>query len=253
MTLRVMLIDDERPARARLRQLLGDIAGQLATEVVAEAGNGVEALEWLSQADAEADVALVDIRMPGMDGLQLALHLARLPSPPAVIFVTAYDQYAVKAFELSAVDYLLKPVRAPRLLDALSKVKPGPLAAATLQALAPEGRRHLRSTQRGRVHLIPVEDLVYLKAEQKYVVARTREGEFLLDDSLAQLETELGERMVRVHRNCLVAKAAIAGCERQGEAGQEGEPSWALILHGVAERIPTSRRQWPHVKVLIRH
>ena len=250
-TLRVMLVDDEAPARARLRDLLADIAAQVPTEIVAEAANGMEALDLAEH--AAADVALLDIRMPRMDGTQLALHLSRIAHPPAIIFTTAYDQYAVKAFELSAVDYLVKPVRAERLAEALRKASlrtsRAPSAAA-LQLLAPEGRQHLRSSEHGRVLLIPVDDVLFFKADMKYVAARTSDGEFLLDDSLAQLEAEFGARFMRVHRNCLVAKKAIAGCGRGTDA--EGEPSWNVLLTGVDEPIAVSRRQWPHVKELIK-
>ena len=249
-TLRILLVDDEAPARARLRNLLGDLAAQQPTEIVAEAGDGVEALERMA-GGRTADVALVDIRMPRMDGMQLALHLARLPEPPALIFITAYDQYAIRAFDLSAVDYLLKPVRGPRLLEALGKARRGRPAAEELGALVPEGRRQLRSTERGRVVLIAVEEILFLRAELKYITARTAGGEFLIEESLLQLEAELGDRFVRVHRNCLVARNAIAGYER-APADAESEPHWQLLLRGVADRIPVSRRQWPAVKPLIK-
>lgn len=243
-TLRVMIVDDEKPARNRLRQLLGDLAEEMATDVVAEADNGVDALE---QAHANVlDLALVDIRMPRMDGLQLALHLSRLPKPPAVVFVTAYDQYAIKAFDLSAIDYLLKPVRAERLKDALQKARGHALSQAALQALAPEGRRHLRSSERGRVMLIPVDDVLYLKAELKYVTARTAVGEYILEESLTQLEQEFGPRFLRVHRNCLVAVAAVTGYARDAN-DDEGE-RWVLLLQGLGEKVPVSRRQWSLVK-----
>ena len=249
--LRLMLVDDEAPARARLRDLLADIASEVPTMIVAEAADGIEALSLVEAGNI--DVALLDIRMPRMDGTQLALHLSRIDVPPAIIFTTAYDQYAVKAFELSAVDYLVKPVRAERLAEALrkaaQKTRRAPTAEA-LQLLAPEGRQQLRSSERGRVLLIPVDEVLYLKAEMKYVTARTKHGEHLLEDSLAQLETELGARFVRVHRNCLVAKKAIAGCERGTDA--EGEPIWNVLLNGIGEPIAVSRRQWPHVKELIR-
>lgn len=249
--LRLMLVDDEAPARARLRDLLADIAHEVATEVVAEADNGIDALGLVE--NGAIDVVLLDVRMPRMDGTQLALHLSRLEHPPAIIFTTAYDQYAVKAFELSAVDYLVKPVRAERLAEALNKAALKTLRAPSMEALqllAPDGRKQLRSSERGRVLLIPVEDVLYLKAEMKYVTARTGRGEHLLEDSLAQLETEFGARFVRVHRNCLVAKSAIAGCERGADT--EGEPSWNVLIAGVDESIAVSRRQWPHVKELIK-
>jgi two-component system response regulator AlgR len=212
---------------------------------VGEAANGVEALEFL--ATMQADIALVDIRMPKMDGVELVRHLAGLESRPSVIFTTAYDQYAVKAFELNAVDYLLKPVRAQRLADALNKARhAAPLSQELLQQLAPEGRRHLSVSERGRILLVPVDDILYLKAELKYVTARTREREFLLDEPLTHLEQEFGQRFVRVHRNGLVARAAIAGFEKSGLV--DGETRWSVLFKDLDEKLPVSRRQWPAVK-----
>jgi two-component system response regulator AlgR len=251
--LRVLIVDDEAPARTRLRNLLDDIADSMPTVVVAEAGDGVEALEAIN--GMEVDVALVDIRMPRMDGIELARHLAGLAKPPAVIFATAYDQYAVKAFELSAVDYLLKPVKAARLAEALGKAVRSPAAVAAVaraaEAIEPGGRRQLRCMERGKVLLVAVADVLYFKAELKYVTARTPEREFLLEESLAQMESEFGSRFMRIHRNCLVARAAISGYEREHEAAGEAEPRWALILKGVAERLPVSRRLWPQVKAAL--
>lgn len=252
--LRVLIVDDEAPARSRLRNLLEDVAGQVPTDVVALAADGVEALERLASVDA--DVALVDIRMPRMDGIELARHLAGLANPPAVIFVTAYDQYAVKAFELSAVDYLLKPVRAERLAEALRKASRSPAAIAALrratEAIEPGGRHHLRCSERGKILLVPVAEVVYFKAELKYVTARTSAREFLLEESLSQLETEFDSRFLRIHRNCLVARAAIAGFEREHESpAADVEGHWTVLLKGVPERLPVSRRQWQLVKAVL--
>jgi two-component system response regulator AlgR len=205
-------------------------------------------------APGSVDVALVDIRMPRMDGIELAQHLGRLAQPPAVVFATAYDEYAVKAFEVNAVDYLLKPVRAERLAAALRKARPASLPAAVLRALAPQGRQQLRCSERGRVLLVPVADVLYFKAEQKYVNARTAAREYLLEESLAHLESEFAARFVRIHRNCLVARDAVAGCERaagDGEDADAAEPHWALVLKGAAERLPVSRRQWAQVRALL--
>jgi len=243
--LRVFIVDDEAPARARLKALLADVAPSVPNELAGEAANGIEALERL--VTAHADVALVDIRMPQMDGIELARHLGRLDPAPAVVFTTAYDQYAVQAFELNAVDYLVKPVRAQRLAAALDKAcRSRPPGQEVLQRLAPQGRRHFSVAERGRIQLVPVADVVYLKAELKYVTARTREREFLLDESLTHLEEELAAQFVRVHRNCLAARAAIAGFERA--AGEDGETHWVVRLAGLDERLPVSRRQWPAVK-----
>ncbi len=243
--LRVFIVDDEAPARARMKTLLADIAAEVPNQLVGEAANGIEALARL--ADSPADVALVDIRMPQMDGIELARHLAGAEQPPAVVFTTAYDQYAVQAFELNAVDYLVKPVRAQRLAAALQKARrAAPLAREMLARLAPEARRHLSVSERGRILLVPVADILYLKAELKYVTARTREREFLLDESLTHLEQELALRFVRVHRNCLVAREAIAGFEKS--AAEDGETHWSVLLAGLQETLPVSRRQWPTVK-----
>lgn len=247
--LRLLLVDDEAPARARLRDLLGDIAADVPTAVLAEAANGRQALE---QAQAEEfDVALVDIRMPGMDGVEFARHLSRLGKAPAVVFVTAYDEYAVKAFELSAVDYLVKPVRAARLAEALRKVKRRADDGERFEKSALAPRQHLSCLERGRILLVPVADILYLRAELKYVTARTAEREYLLEESLVHLETEFGERFLRIHRNCLVARDAVAGVERVAET-DEAEAHWQVILNGGDRSLPVSRRQWPQVKALLK-
>lgn len=243
--MRVLIVDDEAPARTRLRDLLGDIAPLQPNEIAGMAANGVEALRLVEAGGVDA--VLVDIRMPVMDGVELARHLARLPQPPAVIFTTAYDQYAVQAFELAAVDYLLKPVRAERLAVALGKVRRAPLPGAeALAALAPAPRRHFSVSERGRILLLAVADVIYLRAELKYVTARTAARDYVLDESLVQIEQEFGERFLRVHRSCLVARAAVRGVERVGE--HEGDAHWEILLVGVDERLPVSRRQWPAVR-----
>lgn len=247
--LRIYIVDDEAPARLRLRNLLDDIDAQLPNECVGEAEHGAQALADLGmrQGPARPDVVLVDIRMPVMDGMEFASHLQRLSHTPAVVFTTAYDQYAVQAFDLNAVDYLVKPVRAERLLAALEKARTRvPLDSATLRELQAGARTHLSCSERGRILLVPVLDILYLKAEQKYVTARTGAREFLLEESLNTLEQEFPERFVRVHRNCLVARSAVAGFERA--SGLDGEAHWEVLLRGSSERLPVSRRQWPIVK-----
>lgn len=245
--LRIFIVDDEAPARSRLHVLLTDIAYMVPNEVVGEAENGAQALDRLAQ--RAADVALVDIRMPGMDGIELAQHMSGLPAPPAIVFTTAYDQYAVQAFELNAIDYLLKPVRAQRLQAALEKARQtAPLRRERLQTLLPEGRRHLSCIERGRILLVPVADILYLRAELKYVTARTVAREYLLEESLTQLEQEFRQRFIRVHRSCLVARGAVAGFERDDG---EGDAHWYVLLKGVADKLPVSRRQWPAVKASV--
>lgn len=243
--LKILIVDDEAPARARMRELLGDVRAEVPNVVVGEAENGLVALRLI---EAEApDLLLVDIRMPKMDGIELARHLARLEQPPAIIFATAYDAYAMEAFDLNAVDYLLKPVRALRLAAALGKARLlRPPAPEVLAALQPEGRSHLSCHERGRLLLVPVAEIIYLKADLKYVTARTREREYLLDESLTHLETEFETRFIRLHRSVLVARDAIVGFERSGE--EDAETHWLALVRDVPERLPVSRRQWPLVK-----
>ena len=238
--LRVLIVDDEAPARRRLRDLLDDCASALTLVVIGEAQHGREALELLQS--APADLVLTDIHMPEMDGLELARHVLKLMHPPVVIFTTAYQQHALDAFEVNAIDYLVKPVRLPRLLAALQKVpKLKPVPAARLDLLPAGARRFLSITERARVMLVPVEDIAYLKAELKYVTIRTEEREYLLEESLTHLEEEFGPRFVRVHRNCLVARDFIKGFERR--VGDEGDAHWEVLLRGIAESLPVSRRQ----------
>lgn len=245
--LRVLIVDDEAPARHRLRDVIADCAAELPVHVVGEAGNGLDALDQVQR--QPVDAVLLDIRMPGMDGLECAAHLNRLTAPPAIIFSTAYDAYACQAFDLSAVDYLLKPVRADRLVRALSRAHR--LNAGTLDHLReayPKARTHLSVNEKGRIILIPVDDILYLKAELKYVTVRTAAREFLLEESLSRLESEFGDSFVRIHRNCLVAAARIREIGKQpGE--EEGH---FLRLDGLEERLAVSRRQYSILREKIR-
>jgi two-component system response regulator AlgR len=247
--LRVFIADDEAPARERLRELLADIAGELPNEVTGEAQNGLEAIERLPSSGAQ--VLLLDIQMPGMGGLEVARHLAGLDAGPAVVFVTAHDRHAVEAFELNALDYLMKPVRAARLAAALRKAAAaGPPPKQQLAHAARQPREYLSVVERNRIVLVPVREIVFLRAELKYVTLRTRGAEHLIEEPLVALETEFAERFVRVHRNCLVARAAVRGFERA--TGGEEEPHWNVVLEGIAERLPVSRRQWAAVRALVK-
>lgn len=238
--LKILVVDDEAPARRRLRELLEDCAGALPLVVIGEAGSGREALDLLG--GAAADLVLSDIRMPDMDGIELARHLLKLPQPPVLIFTTAYHEHAIAAFEVHAVDYLVKPVRVQRLLAALHKVpRLRPLSDSRLDRLPAASRRFLSVTERSRVVLVPIEEVIYLKAELKYITIRTSEREYLLEESLTKLEEEFGSRFVRVHRNCLVARGAIRGFERHVSA--EGDAHWEVLLRDVPEALPVSRRQ----------
>jgi two-component system response regulator AlgR len=243
--LKVFIVDDETPARERLKELLGDIAAEVPTSVVGEARHGVEAVELIPGSDAQ--VVLLDIKMPGMGGLEVARHLGGLEEAPRIVFVTAHDRHAVEAFELNALDYLLKPVRAERLAAALRKASVP--EGEKLEKAAEAPREYLSVPERHRIALVPVRDILFLRAEQKYVTVRTRSREYLVEEPLVALEREFAARLVRIHRNCLVARAAIRGFERA--PGEEDEAHWLVLLDGVDEKLPVSRRQWPLVRDLV--
>jgi two-component system response regulator AlgR len=235
----LLIVDDEAPARSRMRDLLADCAAEVPFVIVGEAASGRAALEAASA--GAVDVVLLDVRMPEMDGIEVAQHLQGIPRPPAVIFTTAYDAYAIRAFEVHAIDYLLKPIRVARLKEALIRARtaarPRPEALRDVQA---GPRAFLSAQERGKVHLIPLGDVIYLKAELKYVTVRTAPREYLIEESLARLEQEYPERFVRVHRNCLVARAAIRGFERSAGSA---EGQWEVVFKACPERIAVSRRQ----------
>lgn len=235
---RILIVDDEAPARARLRDLLDDCREAFPLIIADEADNGREALEIINE--GAIDIVLLDIRMPVMDGMETARHLTKLAKPPRLIFATAFDAYAVKAFEVNAIDYLLKPIKRERLLAALQKAGPRP-TSEQLDNLGPSRRKHLSIHERGRVVLIPLDDVLFLRAELKYLTVRTAEREFLLEESLTRLEEEFAELFTRVHRNTLVAKRAIAGFEKIAEEGGEGH--WVVAVKGLDEKLPVSRRQ----------
>ena len=235
--LNILIADDEAPARNRLRDLLTDIGN---IHIAAEAKNGREALQLAN--DTLPDIVLLDIRMPDMDGIEAAQHLQKLTKPPAVIFTTAFDNYAIQAFDINAVDYLLKPIRLERLEKALQKAHALlPQQLAAIAPLSPK-KTHLTITERGRILLIPVTDIIYLRAELKYVTVRTAEREYLLEESLTHLEQEFGDTFIRLHRNCLVAQAYILGYEKRSN-DEHGEKQWVALLKHVPETIVVSRRQ----------
>jgi len=238
--LRLLIVDDEAPARHRLKTVAGDCAANLPLMVAGEASNGREALEWLSL--HEADVVLLDIRMPGINGIDTARHLQTLPHPPAIIFTTAHDDHALQAFEVNAIDYLLKPVRSERLLAALQKAKVWTTPQREALREATEGpRNHLGIFERGRIVLLPVTDILFLRAEQKYVTVHTENREYLTEEPLVKLEGEFGSRFLRIHRNCLVARDRISQLIKIAEG-------WAVALRGLSDPLPVSRRQLATVK-----
>lgn len=240
----ILIVDDEPLARSRLRTLLADCAETHRTSV-AEAGNAGDALTLLSPTGGRAfDVVLLDIHMPGQDGMALAHTLQALPQPPAVVFVTAHADHAVSAFELDAVDYLTKPVRRERLQQALAKVQrthraPG-APGATQAPAAPEGET-LLIQDRGRTERVPLHEVLYFKAEQKYVTVRTTTRSYIMDGALSELEARYASRFLRVHRNALVARRAVRALEKHYDP-EEGE-GWAVRLQGSTELLAVSRRQ----------
>jgi two-component system response regulator AlgR len=237
----ILIVDDEPLARARLRTLLADCAHSGGEHhSVLEAAHAADALAQLQAAGARAvEVVLLDIHMPGQDGLALAHHIQQLPQPPAIVFVTAHTDHALSAFELDAVDYLTKPVRLQRLQQALAKARRAPPAPA--RASAPTDDEALIIQTQGRTERVPLADVLYLKAEQKYITVRTLLRSYVIDGALADLEARHAGRFLRVHRNALAARHAMRALERY-ESADEGE-GWAVRLHGLAELLPVSRRQ----------
>ena len=231
--LRVLIVDDEPPARERLGHLLAEIPG---TQLVGQAATGAEALELAAR--LAPDVVLLDVRMPGLDGIETARHLGVLEEPPAVIFTTAYDQYAVNAFETRAVGYLLKPVRRDKLAAALAqadRLTRPQLHRLAVAAGAPR-RTHVAVRRREQVRVLPLEDILYFQADQKYTTVRHLQGEDLIEEPLRALEEELGERFVRIHRNTLINAAHVQGIERDAEG------RYCVRLRGCAAELPVSRR-----------
>lgn len=243
MSLQVLIVDDEPLARSRLRTLLGDCQQPQAL-AAGEAANAAQALALVQH--QRFDLVLLDIHMPGADGLQLATALRELPEPPLVIFVTAHAGYAVDAFELEAVDYLTKPVRSERLQAALQKAQrmAGVLRPPQGEGGSEPAPQWLLITERGSTIRVPLAEVLYLKAELKYVTVRTARASHLFDGSLSQLEEKYPGRFLRIHRNALVARHAVRALVRHqvDEEGQEGE-SWAVRLAGIDEPLVVSRRQ----------
>ena len=240
-----MLVDDEALARLRLRTLLAECRDPR-THVVAEAESATQALAQLRE--TEVDLVLLDIRMPGRDGLQLASALRSLPMPPAAVFVTAHGSHALRAFDLDAVDYLTKPVQRTRLQAALQRVvqrrwpqptQPAPLLDIPMLVVA----------ERGHMQRVPVAEVLYLKAEMKYVTLRTATRSYVLDDSLTELEQRLGSGFIRIHRNALVAHRAVRELQRRADEGSD--EGWAVRVAPIDEWLPVSRRQVAAVKATL--
>jgi two-component system response regulator AlgR len=246
--LRIVVIDDEHLARMRIKSLLAQAS--VPNEVVAEYGEPVSALMWLREQDAQGqgpDMVLLDIQMPGLDGMVLAARLRDFRSPPAVAFLTAHAEHALRAFDLAAADYLTKPVRLERLNATLERVvrllqsrRPATHEAGLGEAS--DAADVLVVQDRGRLERIALSDILYFKAEQKYVILRTASHSHMLTDSLTELEARVGDRFIRVHRNALVARAAMKALERRADDADGGE-TWAVQIVPTQEWLSVSRRQ----------
>jgi two-component system response regulator AlgR len=242
--MRILIVDDEPLARQRLRMLIGDLHDDDA-QVVGDAGDADEAIAQLQA--VPVDLVLLDIRMPGPNaataGLRLAAALKALPRPPAVVFVTAYAEHAIKAFDLEAVDYLTKPVRSQRLAAALQRARQRLRPAAVAEPAVPV----LVATDRGRVLRVPISEVLYLKAELKYVTLRTADHSHVIDESLSDLEQRLGPAFIRIHRNALVAQRAIRALELHGSEGD----GWVVRVAPLDEWLAVSRRQVSAVRAAL--
>lgn len=224
--MKVLIVDDEQPARERLRQLVDDGGQHM---VVAEAANGEEAVAMATQYNP--DVVLLDIRMPGVDGIETARHLNEMESPPAVVFTTAYDEYAIDAFDAHAIGYVLKPVRRERLEKALehaARITGHMLKQLTDESNLNSHRQHVCAREHGELRLISISNIRYFNADQKYVTVHHDDGQSLIDDSLKVLEEEFADEFVRIHRSVLVALAQIDRLEKTADGKTQvvlrGEP-----------------------------
>ncbi len=241
--MKILIVDDEAPARERLKRLINKLDGYT---ISGEAANGMEAIQVFNR--TQPDIVLLDIRMPVMDGIEAARHLANNDTPPAIIFTTAYGDHALQAFEAHAVDYLLKPIRAERLEAALTSAGRTTRAqvAQVAEQAQPEGRSHICVRQRGNLELIAVADIYYFFAEHKYVTLRHSGGEALIEESLVSLEKEFADRFMRIHRNCLVAIAQIHGLDKMPNGTHR------LVLSDCEQTLEISRRHLSTVRKLLR-
>ena len=241
--MKVLIVDDEAPARDRLIHMVSSIDSM---ETSGQASNGLEAVRMVQ--NSHPDVVLMDIRMPGMDGLEAARHLSEMDEPPAIIFTTAYSEHALEAYDANAVDYLVKPIRQEKLEKSLAKARK--LTKAQIAALNIEtnntGRSHICARIRGNLELIPVDEIVYFQADQKYITVRHLGGEVLIEDALKNLETEFEDRLIRIHRNALVSTNYITGMEKNIDG------RFVVTFKEIDDKLEISRRHVAEVRKFLK-
>ena len=241
--MKILIVDDEKPARDRLRRLIDSLNSY---QIVGEAQNGQEALDRCEQYQPE--IVLMDIRMPGMDGLEAALQLSHQPNPPAIIFTTAFADHALEAFESHAVDYLLKPVKLERLrqaLDTSRQLNRAQMQDTLGEVIQQDEREHICARVRGNLVLIALQDIYYFRAEQKYVTVRHTGGEVLIEEPLKDLEIEFAREFHRVHRNALVRLDKVAGMKNNSDGHQ-------VFFHDIDDKLEISRRHLSGVRKLLK-
>ena len=267
----LFLVDDEAPARQRIKTLLEDIAPTCPIKLVGEAEHAQAALDAIVA--VKPDIVLLDVQMPVINGIEFAQHLLQNTqdrAAPSVIFISAHDNYAVQAFDVHASDYLLKPVRAQRLQEAILRVvKARAKFQASLDndannfsarlnippAISTAARQYFSVMERGRILLVPVREVLYIKAEQKYLTLHKAQQQYLIEESLTAIEQEMPHHFVRIHRNTLIAREALIGVERGMELDEQTQKmteSWQAILKDCPERLTISRRLWPSIKALVK-
>ena len=242
--MQILIVDEDLLARNRLRVLLGECEDASTTFTIEEAATATQAISLLQRPESKIDVMLLDTPMPGPDGALLAQTLRNMAKPPSVVFVTAQSMYAASAFEVEAIDYLPKPVRLERLQQTMAKIRR--THALAHNQLLNETAPALVIRDRGRAERVPLHQIVYLKAEQKYVTVRTATRTYILDSSLSELETRFPNQFVRLHRNALVNPCQMRALEKQ-YTDEDGE-GWGMRLHSVPEILQVSRRQLTAVR-----
>jgi len=244
MSMNILVVDDEELARARIKSLLDD---HIDYTICAEAENGAEALMMVER--HQPDLILLDISMPVMDGLEVAKHLSGMPNPPAVIFTTAYGEYALEAFSTKATGYLMKPIRKEQLFKSLEQARSLNRAQRSDAAEDIDGssRKHICARMRGNLELIPIEEIYYFQADQKYVTVRHKNGEVIIEESLKSLETDLSEKFIRIHRNALVAKSRISGLAKTNIGRVK------VQIDKIEDELEVSRRHVAEIRRFVRN